>query len=242
MGTSLAEGYLVVPVWSDSGEIKPVIDNDGKIPVTLSGITGTVNVNLESSDITLPVSLSGIPTVLEVEIVGQLIDIDVNLKSSDITLPVNLTSSSITLPVSVQNFPTTIESRTEGYINGNYQKLPFLFGISDVYSELETLTVTVAGTNILTFSDVPTGEIWVITSMHTRCTTNNPLTALFQIVTASGTMVIHREIPTLFTTGVNWSGMVYLKAADNIKITLTSCNIGDKLDGYVIGYKMDVDL
>lgn len=54
--TSKAEGYLRLPVWSDGGVIKPLVDDNGRIPVQLEGIDVTMDVNLESSDITLNVS------------------------------------------------------------------------------------------------------------------------------------------------------------------------------------------
>lgn len=53
---SRAQGYLRIPVWSDDGVIKPVIDDNGRIPIQLAGIDVTLDVNLESSDITLNVS------------------------------------------------------------------------------------------------------------------------------------------------------------------------------------------
>jgi len=53
---SQAKGYLRVPVWIDSGIVKPIADNAGRIPVTIEGLGITLDVNLESSDITLPVS------------------------------------------------------------------------------------------------------------------------------------------------------------------------------------------
>ena len=48
------KGYLVVPVWCDSGIIKAITDNNGRIPVSLGASGITLDVNLESSDITLP--------------------------------------------------------------------------------------------------------------------------------------------------------------------------------------------
>jgi len=48
------KGYLVVPVWCDGGIIKAITDNNGRIPVSLGASGITLDVNLESSDITLP--------------------------------------------------------------------------------------------------------------------------------------------------------------------------------------------
>jgi len=52
--TSEPKGYLVLPVWCDSGIIKALVDDDGRIPVQLGGSDLTLDVNLETSDITLP--------------------------------------------------------------------------------------------------------------------------------------------------------------------------------------------
>jgi len=53
---SQAKGMLVVPVWCDDGEIKPIINDDGRILCVLDSSKITLSVNLETSDITLPVA------------------------------------------------------------------------------------------------------------------------------------------------------------------------------------------
>ena len=50
-----ANGKIVVPVWSDDGVVKPVIDDNGRITVSLGESTITIDINLKSSDITLDV-------------------------------------------------------------------------------------------------------------------------------------------------------------------------------------------
>jgi len=50
---SQAKGYLILPVWCDDGVIKPLVNDDGRIPVSIGESSITIDVNLESSDITL---------------------------------------------------------------------------------------------------------------------------------------------------------------------------------------------
>lgn len=52
---SQADGRIVVPVWSDGGVIKALIDDNGRVVVQLAGSDITLDVNIETSDITLPV-------------------------------------------------------------------------------------------------------------------------------------------------------------------------------------------
>jgi len=54
--TSQAKGYLRVPVWIDSGIVRPIADNAGRIPVSIDAVDVTLDVNLESSDISLSVT------------------------------------------------------------------------------------------------------------------------------------------------------------------------------------------
>lgn len=49
-----ANGKIVVPCWSDDGIVKAIVNDDGRIEVTLGESTVTLDVNLKSSDITLP--------------------------------------------------------------------------------------------------------------------------------------------------------------------------------------------
>jgi hypothetical protein len=53
--TSKAEGYLIVPVWSDGGVIKPLADDNGRIVTQLGGSDITLNINIKTSDITVDV-------------------------------------------------------------------------------------------------------------------------------------------------------------------------------------------
>jgi len=50
---SEAQGLIYVPVWVDAGVIKALVDDNGRIPVQLGASGITLDVNLESSDITL---------------------------------------------------------------------------------------------------------------------------------------------------------------------------------------------
>lgn len=51
---SQAKGYLLVPVWCDDGVIKALVNDDGRLPVSIDGGVAKIDVNLKTSSITLP--------------------------------------------------------------------------------------------------------------------------------------------------------------------------------------------
>lgn len=68
--TSLAEGKLVLPVWADDDVIKPIVDDNGRIKITLGEATVTIDVNIESTDITLPVEEQSPLTTIQAQSYG----------------------------------------------------------------------------------------------------------------------------------------------------------------------------
>lgn len=48
--TSLPKGKIVVPVWSDDDEIKPLVNDDGRIPVSVESYTPSPNSQIHGWD------------------------------------------------------------------------------------------------------------------------------------------------------------------------------------------------
>lgn len=64
------KGYIRVPVWVDGGVVKPLVNDDGRIPVLLDLSSITLDVNLKSSDITLGVTESTPLTSIQARLYG----------------------------------------------------------------------------------------------------------------------------------------------------------------------------
>lgn len=50
------EGRIVVPIWSDGGVARPLVNDDGRVPVKIEETTAEQDVNITGCDITVPVS------------------------------------------------------------------------------------------------------------------------------------------------------------------------------------------
>jgi len=68
--TSKPEGKIFVPVWSDDGQVKAVVNDDGRIPVQVEGVDVTIDVNIESQDAALDVTETSPLTVLDTHVHG----------------------------------------------------------------------------------------------------------------------------------------------------------------------------
>ena len=114
------------------------------------------------------------------------------------------------------------------------------WGYNDVYGQIETDTVTVAGTNILTFDAVPTGEIRKLTGCSGYCSTANPENVSLRPEVGGV------EIRVWFQrTVVAWELYTELldvtqKADDALLMYFYNCEIGDTIVGTVWGYGMVV--
>lgn len=215
---SLASGVLRIPVWNDDGEIKPVVDANGRIPVTLDAAGVTLDVNLESSDITL----------------------NINLLTSSITLDVNLKTSDITLGVTESSPLTAIQAQSYGWDLSNWRKNPISWGLTAVASGSDTTVKSGAGNATITVATVPTGYVYVINGIMSR----NDTTAITQrhILGTGGVLFIIKEFIT--HTANIWAiseALNYvLTAGDTIQVTHVSCADGDTIISRFLGYSMKV--
>lgn len=237
---SLANGVMRVPVWSDDGEIKPVVNDSGYIPVSLETATGTYDVNLKSSDITLNVNIiqgsGNIPIVIN----DCILTLPVHLKGSDITLGVQLKGSDITLNVAEQSPLSSIQAQGYGWDGSNWRKLPIVWGYSDRWAQRVYVENATAGTNNLNTTDVPAGEVWVLQAMASK--NENKDVAMDYTAVFNGTQVklkVH-SLPGVNTWVTLFPIGICLKEGDNARCRFLSCNLNDDLYLDVWGYKMKV--
>lgn len=195
---SKAEGNLSVLAWSNDGEIVPVIDDDGKLPVIFSNSTGTVAVNVVGSDIDVPVSID-----------AQTQDLDV---------------------------------LSHSYINGGWQKNPLLFGYSDIYREYATYTTPSPMTYNMDMSEVLVGEIWVITSIAVMCDDGAIWGMYISTRSDSNTMYVDQVRNPASNTLLSHSGWLVLEPGLRMRGTFVNAASGKKLEMWVHGFKIDIDL
>ena len=138
-----ANGELRVPVWSDDGVVKPVINDDGRMPVDVEAVDVTIDINIESSDIDVPVSVD-----------AQTQTLDVSLESSDITLP-----------VAEQAPLSSIQAQGYGWDLSNWRKLPMLWGFSGPVYEKDSEEATEAETITVLLPEVSAGYVHIYTGI-----------------------------------------------------------------------------
>ena len=122
--TSEAKGLIYVPVWCDSGEIKALVNDDGKLPVVIPAYPTEINVG---------------------------------------------------------NFPVTIQGRQYTYRNGTWSPQSTIFNYHSILVRRTDITVTSGPGVTISWSNVPAGECWVLTSVFVL-TNRNGVVGNFMIV------------------------------------------------------------
>jgi hypothetical protein len=67
---SKVDGNLIVPCWVDDDVVKALVDDNGRVTVQIGGTDVTLDINLESSDITLPVEEQSPLTSIQSQLYG----------------------------------------------------------------------------------------------------------------------------------------------------------------------------
>lgn len=214
-----ANGVLVVPVWSDGGTVKPVVNDDGRIDVTIGAALVTQDVNIKSSDIDVPVSVD-----------AQGITLDINLKSSDITLNVE-----------EQSPLTTIETKAHGYVGGAWQNQPMIFGYTDTVRVTATNTSTGTGIINATCTAVPSGYVHVITGFLTNH--NDAAARDVSIGVWTGSAQYCGYVVTQAVSAQNYGDTVHivLKVGESLLARCYMSVAGKTLNVWGIGYSMKVN-
>lgn len=195
---SKAEGKLNVLVWSNDGEVSPLIDDNGNLPVIFSNSEGTVDVNIVGSDIDVPVSID-----------AQTQDLNV---------------------------------LSHGYVNGAWQNNPMLFGYSDIHREYVTYTTPSGMTYNMDMAEVPVGEIWVITSIG-MMTDDGAIWGMYMSTRSdSNTYYVDQVRTPAANTMLSYTGWLILEPGLRIRGIFVNAASGKKLEMWVHGFKIDIDL
>jgi len=128
-----------------------------------------------------------------------------------------------------------------GWDGSQWSRLALVWGYSDVYSDGEGTNDAAAGANILQCTQVPAGEIWVVTSI--TATDRTRMIARIDLVAdvAGGERRLANKVVPAAYELVAWSGMLVLKEDDRVWFDFQGCTAGDDLRCYAVGYKMKIE-
>jgi len=129
---------------------------------------------------------------------------------------------------------------TWGWDGTRWRKLALVFGYSDIYGETVFNAAAAAGTNYLTFSTVPAGEVWVVSNFTVTASDASPTVAYLDAY-IDGAIRPMRRIPyTVANNTADWQGMLVLDAGCYLRGGFTTCGVGIYIAAYACGYKMKV--
>ena len=127
-----------------------------------------------------------------------------------------------------------------GWDGSQWRKLPLLFGYSDRYAERVGPVTAVSGTNQLDLSTVPSGEIWVITSISAWASSSNISRVDLRVIVGSDVFVLKATGYSTAYHTVDWQGTIILAAGDYIRVQFSGASGGEALDAWAVGYKMKI--
>lgn len=127
-----------------------------------------------------------------------------------------------------------------GWDGDSWQKLPMLWGYSDVWRDAKSATDVTAGDDVITFTVVDTGEVVVITNFCLRCSQANADRVELRAY-VDGLAILLRSRATL----VAWDSIdvqcnVVLNVDDYLAFYYKGASAGDDFYAYACGYKMEV--
>jgi len=238
---SEAKGYLRVPVWVDDGVVKPLVDDNGRLPIQLGGSGITLEVDVTASVIpTGAASAANQATLITAiqsiqNLVGALHDVGVD------ELDVNLKTSDITLGVTESSPLTSLQSQLYGWDLTNWRKNPLVWGYTSRYAEYKESIDVAAGSHGLDFSTVPEGEVRVITSIAAWSAQANITRIEIAMTDSSVYYCFRRAVPSAAGLTVEFQGCAILKKDDIAYCMFVDCALNDDIYASALGYTMKVN-
>jgi hypothetical protein len=212
-------GEIRIPVWVDGDVVKPVVNDDGRIPITIGEITVTPDVNIKSSDIDVPVSID----------------------AASIDVPISIDSQTITVDVAEQSPLTSIQAQLYGWDLSNWHKLPMLWGFTDILHESVSATSTASGATTVYTTAVSAGYVHIYTAygvLHTAAAPSDVFVRKyvnpnFYMCEVQASLAANR-----------WQGgqiNIIVGAGEQLSATFTATVSGETIYLQVSGYKMKVN-
>lgn len=150
------------------------------------------------------------------------------------------TPSGLMVPVALNEDGSLIGSG-QGWIGAAWQKDPIRLGYSGDKSEQILDESASAGTNILTSSAVPAGELWVVEAISGRNVDTAPSQALLQIVANSVVVILADKETIAANEYITWSGGVTLSEGDTIRAVFFTCSLNDDIYLNYHARRIDID-
>lgn len=147
-----------------------------------------------------------------------------------------------TVPTTEQSPLTSIDAQIQGYLDGSWQKQNMLWGYAGKYDEREEAFNVAAGDVFMTFSIVPAGELWVVTTFSTHPDQSN-CTHVYMGHAGQGInyWMNSKGAPQAYD-GVNVFCQMILGPTDHLRILYKGAALNDDFHAYATGYKMNLDM
>jgi hypothetical protein len=127
-----------------------------------------------------------------------------------------------------------------GHDGARWRKDNLTWGYYDHLAEQQVNLAAGAGNNILAFTVVPAGEVWVVTGVSVlNVNTSVDVDARFN-TPAVNVVVYHWAAIPLATWVSSLPLNIVLKAGDNMQAWFNPCVAGDDIYAAIWGYKMKV--
>lgn len=116
-----------------------------------------------------------------------------------------------------------------------------LLAYRDVVRQSWITTTATLGTNTHDFASVPTGEVWIISTITAYNNTTAASTLLMIIISSATEYVISRTAFEAITRYSSRQGQFVLKPGENIRVTFGGCVLNDTLIAFVIGHSFKIN-
>ena len=151
-----------------------------------------------------------------------------------------VTSGGVLVPVLVES-DGSLPIAQKGWIGAAWRKNPLLLGYSgDKSEEISDLSAS-AGTNILTSTSVPAGELWVVEVISGRNKNSAPSQALLQVVVNSVVVILADKETIAANEYITWSGTITLSQGDTIRAVFFGCTLNDDIYLNYHARRVDID-
>lgn len=127
-----------------------------------------------------------------------------------------------------------------GYDKTRWRKLALVWGFSDTYGEKIQNTNLSVGSNSVSGSVVPAGEVWVVSHVLIIYTGTSPTFIRGQALLGAVYVDLFRQPSPVSGQSYSRQLSISMKAGDKVLATVSGATAGDALEAWFAGYKMAV--
>ena len=133
-----------------------------------------------------------------------------------------------------------VQARNYGWDGAAWRKNNLIFGYYDTYDEVLSNTAATVGTNYLTSSAVPAGQIYVVRAMLAKNTVTANTRTELQKYAGAVEYIVKQQLSPAIGFGVEFSGWITLKPTQQVRAMFVGCVAGDDIYLHITGYKMQI--